>query len=179
MIRRIRIDGYKSFRNFEVELAPLSVILGPNASGKSNLLDAIYLLSQLVSSKSIEEAFRGHRGLPLESFFYSDAGYEELLKKPSLTLSLEVDVELSEWVRQRVGDIVRKKREGDRQGGDDKGKELVGEKVLRYRVVLEASPQTGYVKIMDERLAAIKRNDEEGCGCKIVAFHAAFFSSHV
>lgn len=161
MIRRIRIDGYKSFRNFEVELAPLSVILGPNASGKSNLLDAIYLLSQLVSSRSIEEAFRGHRGLPLESFFYSDAGYEELLKKPSLTLSLEVDVELSEWVRQRVGDIVRKKREGDRQGGDDKGKELVGEKVLRYRVVLEASPQTGYVKIMDERLAAIKRNDEE------------------
>jgi len=161
MIRRIRIDGYKSFQNFDVKLAPLSVILGPNASGKSNLLDAIYLLSQVVSRRNLKEAFEGHRGLPLESFFYGDVGYEKLLEKPSLKLSLEVDVELSDWLRQRVGDIVRKKREGDPRGSRDRGREAVREKLLRYRLVLEASPKTGYVKIVDERVAAIKRNGEE------------------
>jgi predicted ATPase len=159
MIRRIRIDGYKSFRNFEVELAPLSVILGPNASGKSNLLDAIYLLSQLVSRRNLKEAFEGHRGLPLESFFYGDVGYEGLLEKPTLQLRLEVDVGLSDRVRQRVGDIVRKKREKEPRGGD-RAREVISEKLLRYRVVLEASPKTGYVKIVDERLAALRQRGE-------------------
>jgi len=161
MIRRIKIDGYKSFKNFEVELAPLSVILGPNASGKSNLLDAIYLLSQLVSRRNLKEAFEEHRGLPLESFFYGDVGYEQLLEKPSLRFSLEVDVELSDWVRERVRDIVRKKKDSDIVGTDGKARGVIREKLLRYRMVLEASPKTGYVKVVDERLAAIKRNGEE------------------
>jgi len=161
MIRRISIHGYKSFKNFQVELAPLSVILGANASGKSNLLDAIYLLSQLVSRRNLQEAFKGHRGLPLESFYYGDCGYEELLKKPSLRFSLEVDVELSDWVRKRVRDIVLAKRRGIERPSDQRRKEVVGEKFLRYRLELEALPKTGHIRVMDEKLAAIKRNGEE------------------
>lgn len=161
MIRRIKIDGYKSFKNFEVELAPLSVILGANASGKSNLLDAIYLLSQLVSRRNLKEAFEGHRGLPLESFYYGDCGYEELLKKPSHKFSLEVDVELSEWVRDRVREIVLEKRKGIDRPSDQGRREVVTEKLLRYRVELEAVPKTGYVRVVDEKLAAIKKNGEE------------------
>jgi len=160
MLRRIRIDGYKSFKNFEVQLAPLSVILGANASGKSNLLDAIYLLSQVVSRRNLKEAFEGHRGLPLESFYYGDSSYEELLKKPSLKFSLEVDVELSDLVRKRVRDIVLEKRKGIERGINQKEREIVTEKLLRYRLELEALPKTGYVRVVDEKLAAIKKNGE-------------------
>lgn len=160
MIRRISIDGYKSFKNFEVELAPLSVILGPNASGKSNLLDAIYLLSQLVSRRNLKEAFEGHRGFPLESFYYGDCGYEELLKKPNLRFSLEVDVELSDWLRKRVRDIVLEKRKGIERASDQRQKEVVGEKLLRYRVELEALPKTGYVRVVDEKVAALRQRGE-------------------
>lgn len=33
MITRLEIDGFKSFRDFTLDLAPLQVIVGPNAAG--------------------------------------------------------------------------------------------------------------------------------------------------
>ncbi len=159
MIKRIKIDGYKSFRNFEAALRPLSVIFGPNASGKSNLLDAIYLLSRAATCKNLKEAFDGHRGLPLESFHYGKEGYEGLLKKPQIRFLLEVDVEISPQIRQRVGEIVLEKRKGIESGEAEK--EIVTERFLRYRLEIEALPKTGYLRVVDERLAAIKQNGSE------------------
>jgi len=37
MLNRIRIRDYKSLRDIDVELKPLSVLFGPNAAGKSKL----------------------------------------------------------------------------------------------------------------------------------------------
>ncbi len=56
MLTRIEIDGFKSFTNFSMEFSPLTVIAGLNASGKSNLFDALHLLS-LLAEKPLEEAF--------------------------------------------------------------------------------------------------------------------------
>ncbi|MEW5818300.1 MAG: AAA family ATPase, partial [Spirochaetota bacterium] len=39
MITHIKINGFKSFQNFEMSFTPLTVIAGVNASGKSNLFD--------------------------------------------------------------------------------------------------------------------------------------------
>jgi len=50
MLKRIKIEGYKSFKQFELRLRPLMVIMGPNATGKSNFLDALYLLSKKLPS---------------------------------------------------------------------------------------------------------------------------------
>jgi recombinational DNA repair ATPase RecF len=36
MFARVEIDGFKSFEAFVPDLNPLSVIVGPNAVGKSN-----------------------------------------------------------------------------------------------------------------------------------------------
>jgi predicted ATPase len=41
MIKRVGIEGYKSFLSLNIELRPLTIIFGPNASGKSNLFDAL------------------------------------------------------------------------------------------------------------------------------------------
>ncbi|MFK7796368.1 MAG: AAA family ATPase [Aureispira sp.] len=67
MITRIKIDGFKSFSDFEVELKPFNVIVGANGSGKSNLLDALKLLRDL-SKESIAKAFSMQRGTASELF---------------------------------------------------------------------------------------------------------------
>jgi AAA15 family ATPase/GTPase len=41
MIRRVKIENYKSLKAAEVLLNQLTVVLGPNAAGKSNLFDAL------------------------------------------------------------------------------------------------------------------------------------------
>lgn len=44
MIRKIKIQGFRSVRNLTLELAQLNVVSGPNGCGKSNLYKAVRLL---------------------------------------------------------------------------------------------------------------------------------------
>lgn len=42
-IRTVEIDNYRSFKNFRIKLLPLSLIIGENEAGKTNLFDALAL----------------------------------------------------------------------------------------------------------------------------------------
>lgn len=68
MITYIKINGFKSFHNFEMEFTPFTVIAGANASGKSNLFDALTLLSRLSESDNLKKAFNEQRGEFIELF---------------------------------------------------------------------------------------------------------------
>lgn len=76
MITRLEIDGFKSFRNFSVDLRPFQVFIGENGSGKSNLFDAITLLGRL-SHMPIADALRGGRGDVLDQFSHFDGKIAE------------------------------------------------------------------------------------------------------
>jgi predicted ATPase len=65
MITRLEVDGFKSFRKLAVDLAPVTVIVGANAVGKSNLFDVLRFLSRLATGP-IAEAIRDQRGYPHE-----------------------------------------------------------------------------------------------------------------
>ncbi|MDP8240562.1 MAG: AAA family ATPase [Candidatus Hatepunaea meridiana] len=150
MIKRLYIDGYKSFKGFEVELQPLSVIFGPNGSGKSNLIDAIHLLSDLCTSKNIVDAFKDHRGDTFESFYYGNGGFNENLKKEKMVFTFEVDIELSEASINTVKELIN--------SGSTINKRI--EKYLRYNLKICATPESGYIKVLSDELLALKKNGE-------------------
>lgn len=69
MITRIEIDGYKSFDDFALDLPPFTVLVGANASGKSNLLEAVDLLGQLIREPTSQTLVdHARRGGPKELF---------------------------------------------------------------------------------------------------------------
>lgn len=68
MLTRIKINGFKSFHNFDMYFTPFTVIAGANASGKSNLFDALRLLSALAESDNLKKAFKEQRGEFTELF---------------------------------------------------------------------------------------------------------------
>ncbi len=68
MITNIKINGFKSFQDFEMEFTPLTVIAGENGTGKTNLFDAIKLLSRLAETDNLKKACKEQRGEFIELF---------------------------------------------------------------------------------------------------------------
>jgi predicted ATPase len=60
-LRRVRIRGYKSIAFCDVTLEPLTILVGRNASGKSNFLDALAFLRDAMAT-NITEAMKRHGG---------------------------------------------------------------------------------------------------------------------
>jgi predicted ATPase len=136
MLNRIHVQGFKSLRDATVELAPLVVLFGPNAAGKSNLLEALLLLSRLVGERTLSEAFaEGIRGYPLEAFTIADGGLEQLLHGPLPHLRLEVEMSTPLPAASR--------RRPD---------------ILSYQVEVAIDPQSGRLSVQDERLEDLTAN---------------------
>ena len=75
MITRIEIDGFKSFVDFELELKPFLVLMGGNASGKSNLIDALTLLADSIRfGEMLDAGLVANRGIPAEFFHQYETG---------------------------------------------------------------------------------------------------------
>lgn len=70
MIRRLEVRNFKSLRDISVSLGPRNVLVGPNMSGKSNLISVFRFLRQMVTPSS------GVLGLP--NAVLASGGFEEL-----------------------------------------------------------------------------------------------------
>jgi predicted ATPase len=161
MLKRVHIQGYKSLRDVEVHLEPLSVLLGPNAAGKSNFLDALQLLSRIVQSRTLKEAFHPpYRGKPLETFTVESGGPSALMQQPSVSLTIEADIELSpatvETVNRQIAEMRQAKAQPDEPvASNGKHAAPVRERRLRYRVSIEILPKSGILRVANEYLAAL------------------------
>jgi predicted ATPase len=60
-LERLQVENYRSLRELDLPLRPLNVLIGSNASGKSNILDALRFLAQGVQEKDFGRAI-GSRG---------------------------------------------------------------------------------------------------------------------
>lgn len=79
MITRLEIDGFKTFKEFQLNLSPLSAVVGPNASGKSNLFDAIKFIS-LLADTDVRTALQSLRGEPEEIFRNTLSGHHKMMR---------------------------------------------------------------------------------------------------
>ncbi|MBZ4377079.1 ATP-binding protein [Corallococcus interemptor] len=65
MIEKVQFRNFKAYRSLDLELEPFTVLVGPNASGKTTLLEGLQLLAilfranpRIVADKSIPERYR-------------------------------------------------------------------------------------------------------------------------
>ncbi|MBO3458512.1 AAA family ATPase [Aetokthonos hydrillicola Thurmond2011] len=100
MLTRIEIDGFKTFEKFGLDIGSLQVILGANASGKSNLFDAIRFLSRIAQT-DLRTATEELRGEPVELFRFQADG------KPSTRMNFAVELMLAPQVTDFWGDTVK------------------------------------------------------------------------
>ncbi|MBD2387900.1 AAA family ATPase [Cylindrospermum sp. FACHB-282] len=63
MLKQLILENWKSFRYAELPLDPLTVLIGTNASGKSNVVEALEFLQRFARGESIEVALAGDKML--------------------------------------------------------------------------------------------------------------------
>lgn len=59
MLKKLILENWKSFQSAELEIDALTVLIGTNASGKSNALDALEFLNRTAQGKDIQSALAG------------------------------------------------------------------------------------------------------------------------
>ena len=99
MLNRLTVRGFKSLADVTVDLPRFAVLFGPNATGKSNLLDAIQALSWLARAPTLSDALGGPfpvRGRSVEAFSFDKGGLPALLGQQSAHFSLEADISTGE-----------------------------------------------------------------------------------
>ena len=164
MLKRIKIQGYKSLVDLEVNFEHLAVLVGPNASGKSNFLDALHLLSRVATSRTLKEAFDPpYRGHALESFTFGKEGIKSLLEEETVSLSIEVDVRISSRIIESVNRQIQETRRTPLDGDESVSKRsppTVRAENLRYRIEIEMLPKLGILRVADEYLAALNTKGE-------------------
>ncbi|MCA9512308.1 MAG: ATP-binding protein [Myxococcales bacterium] len=117
-----------------LELPRLAVFFGPNAVGKSNILDAIQILARFGTYRTLAEAVEGReiRGYPIEQFTFPDGGLPELLGKDEQQLEFQADIE------------------ADLEIGSKTTLEAI-----RYKLTLAIQPRSGSLSVVDEFLARL------------------------
>lgn len=137
MITYIKIDGFKTFKNFEMYFSPFTVIAGVNAAGKSNLFDALALLSELASGNSIQKVLSSQRGELRELFTLFDNG--KRAKEMSFVVEMLVNPTVTdEWNQSEKVSVTR----------------------LRYEVALR-HVGVDNVEIIRESLSPIRKKDDK------------------
>lgn len=125
MLRSLHVAGFKSLADVSLTLPRLTVLFGPNAAGKSNVLDAIQALSRIGTLRTVSDAIADPiRGYPIEAFAFPRGGLPELLGMDKAEFTLSADL-------------------------------VSGREGFRYRVGVAIEPGSGRLSITDEYLALL------------------------
>ncbi len=87
MIKKVKIENYKSVVNQALELGGFNVVIGANGCGKSNLLEAIAMAGLSCSGALLPEMFES-RGVRLSESRFMRSAFEEV-DKEFITLQVE------------------------------------------------------------------------------------------
>lgn len=85
MIKELKLKNWKSFAEATLYIDPLTILIGTNASGKSNTLDALLFLHRVSSGIGIFQAINGDLNVPSLR-----GGMEWVCLKPHKQFTLEV-----------------------------------------------------------------------------------------
>lgn len=95
MIRKVQVNNYKSILNLDLELGRVTVLIGANGSGKSNILEAVALASA-ASQNKLDDVVLTSKGVRVTETRFMRAAFDRLLaanSKPAITKNGKLQAE--------------------------------------------------------------------------------------
>ena len=90
MIGEVRIENYKSIQKLKLELGRVTVLIGENGCGKSNILEAIALASAAANYK-LDNEFLAARGIRVTEPRFMRAAFEKENLVKNITIELRAN----------------------------------------------------------------------------------------
>lgn len=110
MLNKIRVKGFKSLVDVSVSFPRMTVLFGPNAAGKSNLIDALLTLSRVGTERMIRHALEDSmiRGHAFELFQLPKSGVAGLASQSNAQFSIEAYLTVPESGTRRTRNYLYK-----------------------------------------------------------------------
>ena len=173
MITELQLENWKSYEKSFLEIDALTVLIGANASGKSNALDAFVFLNRIASGAMLTSALQGDGALSALR-----GGVEWAARRPTATFALgavcrpddqtDYEYKLECRITENRCDVVSEQlfRKRFRIGKDGSRKSVVGTvKLFRTDPCNESSPN----------IVARLYNEKQGSPRVLGRSHAVLF----
>ena len=131
MIKRIEIKGYRLLDGFSADFGPLTVVIGPNATGKSSLLDCLTLVTTCME-------------WPIETGLGMRGGVPAIANAGSPALSIEWRLTFAKPPAQSFWSNLSALGDGDYVYEVKLGMDTYGQPVPLYECLRNAFPYPGY-----------------------------------
>ncbi|GEP40093.1 hypothetical protein NPS01_37560 [Nocardioides psychrotolerans] len=123
-LRELRLPAFKSVRDARVKIGPLTLIVGRNGSGKSNIIDGLAVLQALAGGSDLRDALDGGRNGPIVrggSEGCAPIGTDSFTigctaSKDGLTVSLDLEVQVRPTLQVVSEHLWSVRRAGQRRG---------------------------------------------------------------
>ncbi len=118
MLTRLRFKNWRSLRDVEIaDLTPLTVFIGANASGKTNIVDALAFLRRLLTERSRDAVFFAENVRPIRTVGVTDepieieVEYKSPPQHTNIAYSLTIDPQelsqMDEMFFERIDDELK------------------------------------------------------------------------
>src|SRR5438552_11097734 len=95
MIRKVRVENYKSIPDLTLDFGRVTVLIGANGSGKSNILEAIAFASAAAQNK-LDNEFLFSRGIRVTETRFMRAAFDSPSKcRDDIQISVDGDNEIT------------------------------------------------------------------------------------
>jgi len=84
MIKKVSLKDFKGHKNLDLELGRITILIGPNGTGKSSILQALMALRQTIGRQTLE----------LDGPLINLGGFNDLKNKESIEGSLGIGIEV-------------------------------------------------------------------------------------
>lgn len=152
MISEIQIENFKSIAKLSIKPGSVTVLIGENGSGKSNVLEAI-AFAAAASADKLDDEFLFNRGIRVTDKEWMTAGFQNLVETPQQEqprpILIRIDGE-NEGDSLALGITRQNEDEGERWQTQHLVKPAEMEEILRDPAFLEAVKQSELFKLLAE-----------------------------
>lgn len=106
MLTRLRLKNWRSVKDATIDLSPITVFIGANSSGKTNILDAIRFKRDSLTKGLVQVVLEYALDIPQE---YTRGIERDILAPslPGLVVIEEPDTALNPWLFSKFVDQIR------------------------------------------------------------------------